>query len=168
MDPAATVAVGFGSAVVGAVASFLGLLHIERQRLGRTRAGIVKAVLGELQGNGACAVQVLYGARGPGRIRMRFSSEAWHAGKFELAQFAPDDTYRMILFHYQTLPMIERLSEEPKPEGPDDPVKDFVAEWEQGTKEAMIALLELPEAASFRSQWHIRLAEGNVPRPATR
>jgi len=153
MDVAAAAGVGFGSAVVGAIASFLGLIHIERQRLGRTRAGIIKAVLGELQGNGGCATQVLHGSRGPGRIRMRFSSETWHAAKFELAQFVPDDLYRKLLFTYQTLPMMERLSEEPKPEGRDDPVRDWVGEWLRGVKEAMAALLRLPEAASFRSQW---------------
>src|SRR3972149_2924436 len=110
MDVAAAVGVGFGSAVVGAVvgaiASFLGLVHIERQRVHRTRVGVVRAVVGG--------------------IRMRFSSETWQAAKFDLAQFVGDDLFRSLLFVYDVLPMIERVSEEPGPEGADDPVRDWL------------------------------------------
>jgi len=171
MDVAAAVGVGFGSAVVGAVvgaiASFLGLVHIERQRVHRTRVGVVRAVVGELRGNAGCAVQVRYGARGPGRIRMRFSSETWQAAKFDLAQFVGDDLFRSLLFVYDVLPMIERVSEEPGPEGADDPVRDWLDEWVERVKEAMIALLRLPEAATFRSQWEIRLAKDDQTRVET-
>ncbi len=156
MDVALTVIVGFGSAVVGAAAGFLGAVHIERQRLHQKRIGVVRATLGELRGNRACATQVLDGARGPRRIGMSFSSETWQAAKFDLAQFVGDKLYRKLLFVYETLPIVERISQEPRPEGPDDPVKDWLSEWVEGIKEAMIGLLQLPEAATFRSEWHIR------------
>ena len=164
MDVALTAVIGFGSAVLGAVAGFLGAIYIEKQRLQRTRVGMVKAMLGELRANAAGAVRVLYA--GPGNRSMLYSSETWMAANFELAQFIPDNTYEELLFIYQLLPDIERLSDTPQLGWSEDTVdlgvKSSLKQWIERIKRTMNDLLKLPEAAMFRHQWRIRPVEEDL------
>jgi hypothetical protein len=157
---------GLIGSAIGVVGGFAGAFFIELWRVRRTRVGIVHAMLGELQGNAGCATQrILHGVRGPNRIGMRFSSQTWQVAKFDLAQFVPGNLYRELLFIYDTLPMVEGLSEA---SGSLDDVKDSARDWIEGVKKAMIRLLQLPEAAAFRSQWNIRLAEEKPIKSETR
>ena len=153
MDVALTIIVGFGGAIVGAAAGFLGAVYIERQRLHRTRVGIVKAVLGELRGNASVAVSVLSTREGNVALGhdVEYSDQTWSAANFELAQFLGDTPYRKLLSIYGMLPGIRGLSA-PAALWPNYQL-EILERWIKASGEAMKQLLQLPEAAKFRKDW---------------
>ena len=123
---------------------------MERQRIRRTRVGIVRAVLGELRENASTARQALHIG---GRVT-EYSADTWRAANFDLAQFASDPVYRKLLHIYSTLPGIRALSGEPEKGNQIPPVaRKTLEQWLGQIEEAMNALLELPEAAGFREEW---------------
>jgi len=150
MDAAVIAVASFGSAVVGAVVGFAGAVFMERQRVRRTRVGIVRAVLGELRENASTALQVLH----IGGRATEYSAETWRVANFELAQFVSDALYRKLLHIYSTLGAIERFSDQI---GNDNSIarlaKKTLECWLTRINEAMNELLGLPEAAKFREEW---------------
>ncbi len=101
---------------------------------------------------------------------MLYSSETWRAANFELAQFIPDNTYEDLLLIYQLLPDIQRLSDTPRVGWSEDKVdlgvKSLLKQWIERIKRTMNDLLKLPEAATFRHQWHIRPVEEDLAHEA--
>jgi hypothetical protein len=144
MDVAATVAVGFGSAVVGAVAGFLGAVYIEWQRVRRRRVGILRALISELRQNGARVVQILY----HGAAVTDFSAQTWSAAKFDLAQFIKGGLYDDLDFAYLTLPAVRVMETENLT---DLNSRQLLEDWLGRMKQIISLLLQLPEAAEFRA-----------------
>lgn len=142
---AVTVIVGFGSAVLGGIAVFLGALYIERWRIRRTRTGVVRALIGELRQNAATVIGVLYA----GRPATQYSSETWQAANFELAQFLDGELYESIVFLYTMLPAVEDFSSRPYST---KETKGLLADWLQRVAKAMTSLLQLREAGEFRPE----------------
>jgi len=162
MDMAATVVVGFGSAVagalIGAIASFVGLVHIERQRTHRARVGMVKAILGELRHNASVFVDLRIVESD--RPMCTFSSETWQAARFDLAQFVSDQVFEDLLFIYEDmLPRARVRLDEWRKAWPDKGVDNLLSGLAERIKGSMKDLLSLPEATSFRHRWDIRLKE---------
>jgi hypothetical protein len=145
MGVAITVIVGFGAALLGAIAGFLGALHIDTRRTRRTRTGVVRALIGELRRNGTAVVQVLYS----GRAATEYSSDTWQAANFELAQFLSEPLYQDILVLYITLPTIKRFSNV-SPSAKEQ--RKLLEGWLERAKKAINDLQQLPEAAGFRSE----------------
>ena len=145
MDVATTVAVAFGSAVVGAIASFLGLVYIERQRMRRSRAGILRAVIGELRQNATTLIQGLHA----GKPTLEFSSETWQSARFHLGEFLPEPLYYDIQFLYLTLPPISSLFAEPAPTSELIKNKELLYGWAERARRAIEALQQLPEVRKF-------------------
>jgi len=150
MDVAATVAVGFGSAVVGAlvgaIASFLGLVHIERQRVRRTKVGMLRAVIGELRQNATTVIQGLYA----GKPTLEFSSETWQSARFHLGEFLPEPLYYDIQFLYLTLPPVSSLFAEPVSTSELIKSKELLYGWAERARRTIDALQQLPELRKFR------------------
>lgn len=142
MEVAVTVIVGFGAAVLGAAVAFLGALHLDRRRVGRTRVGIVRAVVGELMQN----VTTITSGFGAEEGATRYSSETWRAANFELAQFLDQELYQKVLFLYMTLPVVEQASRLP-PETPDR--KGVFSLWLERAWEALDGLLKLRETSGL-------------------
>lgn len=140
MEIAVTFIVGFGAALLGAVAGFLGAVYVERWRIRRMRTGIVRALLGELRRNSLTGLVAL--RRGTMPVP-EFSSETWQAANFELAQFVSEELYKDILFIYDVLPLVKELCG-------DREAKPDLEWWLKRVKEVMSNLQELPEAAKFR------------------
>lgn len=143
MEPAVTAVVAFGSALLGAIAGFLGAVYIERWRIRRTRKGIVRALLGELRQNAGAVITALHSG-GPGVIK--FSSETWRVARFELAQFLSEQLYKDILFIYDTLPTMEDLCSHPVKIAP---AKAGLLKWEERVRKAMAELQEMPGVWKF-------------------
>jgi len=149
MDVAVTIAVGFGSAVLGAVAGFLGAVSIDWNQLHRKRVGVVRSILGELRVNFSSAVlQLHYGKRLAG-----YGAETWRAANFELAQFVGDPLYRKLLHIYWMMPAMEAISQQFDRETMEQPIRETLEKWLQSISETMDELLKLPEAAKFRKDW---------------
>lgn len=145
MSVAITAIVGFGGALLGAIAGFLGALYIDTRRTRRTRIGIVRALILELTENGAAAAQVLYA----GTRATEYSSETWRAANFELAQFLDEALYKHIALLYMMLPAVKDLSSHPVvTKG----TKALLDTWLEDTKKAMDGLWQLPEASKFRPE----------------
>ena len=144
MDVTLTIIVGFGGAVVGAAAGFLGAVHIDRQRVHRTRVGMVRGLISELRQNGAAVIQVLYS----GAPAIEFSSDTWRSVRFELGQFLNVRLYEDIDFVYLTLPAVSGFSSANFAVSVRQ--KRVYEEWLDRVKAAIRALLELPIAADFR------------------
>lgn len=145
MEIAVTVIVGFGAALLGAAAGFIGALHIDTRRTRRTRTGIVRALMGELRRNGTAVIQVLRS----GRAATEYSSDTWQAANFELAQFLSEALYQHILVLYITLPAIKRLSSETLSAKQQ---RKLLEDWLERVMKAISDLQQLPEAAEFRPE----------------
>ena len=91
MDVAVTIIIGFGSAILGAAAGFLGAVHIENQRLARSRTGMLRALQAELQHN----VASLYVARHTvgNRKVIEYSDSTWRLVQCDIAQFLDHRLY---------------------------------------------------------------------------
>lgn len=138
-----TIIVGFGAALLGAVAGFLGAVYIEKWRIRRMRTGVVRALMGELRQNAGAVIQALYSGSTP---VMKFSSETWRAANFELAQFLSVRLYKDILFIYDMLPAMEDFCSHPVRIAS---AKAGLQRWVERVRKAMSDLQELPEACKF-------------------
>lgn len=97
--------IGFGGALLGAVAGFLGAVYMERRRTQRTWLGMMRAVAAEMRENAASVVMAQYSGQ-----QQDFSFEAWHAARFELAQFLDKKLFDDILMVYMLLPNVVTVS----------------------------------------------------------
>ena len=143
--------------LAGVALGFAGQWLMETQRTRRTRSGIVKAMLGELRHNAGTFVDIRYAGWD---LAPRFSTDTWEAARFELAQFVPDSLFEDLLFIYEDmLPRVGLRLAEASPQGADR----WVSDCEERIKRSMKDLLSLPQAASFRGRWDIRLLEEEPP-----
>lgn len=145
MEIAITAIVGFGAALLGAAAGFVGALHIDTRRTRRLRTGVVRALIGELRQNGVAVIQVLH----RGTTAAEYSSDTWQAANFELAQFLGEALYQDILVLYITLPAVKMLSAVTLSAKED---QRLLEGWLERAKKAMNDLQQLPEAAEFRPE----------------
>ena len=145
MEIAITAIVGFGAALLGAAAGFVGALHIDTRRTRRTRTGVVRAVIGELRQNGVAVIEVLRG----GRAAAEYSSDTWQAANFELAQFLGEALYQDILVLYIALPAVKLLSAVASSAKEE---QSLLEGWLERAKKAINDLQQLPEAAEFRAE----------------
>jgi len=145
MGIAITVIVGFGAALLGAGAGFVGALHIDTRRTRRTRTGVVRALIGELRQNRVAVTQVLRG----GTTAAEYSSDTWQAANFELAQFLGEALYQDILGLYITLPAVKFLSAVTSSAKEE---QRLLEGWLERVKRAINDLQQLPEAAEFRPE----------------
>jgi hypothetical protein len=166
MDTFLTLAVGFGSALAGAVAGFVGANHLENEAMNRRRIGMVRAILGELRMNGSGVLQLLsFDQRGG----IEYQSETWRQANFELAQFLPNGLYLNLVHIYGTLPLVQSQSEIIEshrfPDSVAEIAKSTVDRWLVQINEAITALLETPQGNAFRADWErlpsLDLATGN-------
>lgn len=165
MDVALTIIVGFGGAIVGAVAGFLGAVHIERQQTERTRVGMLRALASELQQNAAATIGVLYSGR---LTATDFDNSTWRDVRFELAQFVEHRLYEDLAFVYLGLPGIERLAEGTLGNLSDSPTQDLVDKWLADLKDVRVRLIGLPQmrkfAGAFKRDWESTASDPGIPR----
>lgn len=131
--------------------------QIERQRTARTRTGMLKATIVELRHNASvCLDRQLLPDDAP---ILRLTTDTWTACRFDLAQFLPDDAYETLVFTYEDeIPRLQLSFDR------GDAASSILLAtiFSEELKKAMLTLLSLPEASSFRDRFNVRLYEKSI------
>lgn len=103
----AIASVGFGSAVLGAVAGFLGTQYQTFRANAARKNGVLTALAGELVENSNAALIASLGNPEP---IPSYSSAVWRDGKFEVAHFVSKEVFTLLLGIYSNIRLIEDAS----------------------------------------------------------
>lgn len=141
MDVMIIVTVGFGSAILGAAAAFLGQKYLADREFKRRRVGLLRALMGELQQNGtAVTSSILTGAD-----VVNHTSKTWEEFRVELGQFLPPNLYEDVDFIYLLTPSIVEQSKNGN--------QTAIDMWSNRLQIVRKQLRGLPEAKEFRSRY---------------
>ena len=94
-----TAAVGFGSALLGAMLGFAGTVYRTNQEQSRREKGVIRALLGELLENTTVATQATTGLEALGS----FSTAVWSDAKLQIAQLTSGALFGVLLGSYSTI-----------------------------------------------------------------
>jgi hypothetical protein len=131
--------------LAGVALGFAGQWLMDRQRMHRSRVGILRAVIGELRQNATTLVQGLHA----GKPTLEFSAETWQSARFHLGEFLPEPLYYDIQFLYLTLLPIRSLFAEPVPTSELIKRKELPLGWADRARRTVDALQQLPEVRGF-------------------
>jgi hypothetical protein len=142
MDIAGTIALSLGSAILGSVAGFFGAVHIERQRLQRTRVGMLRALVSELIENAHAVQKILLTES----TNLEMSSETWKQVRGELAEIMPVELYENVNALSMSAPVIKRYPGEIGQEQ-----ADVLVQFLLRTRSVLQGLIQLPAARGIET-----------------
>ena len=119
------IGMGFGSALLGALAGFGGSLFISERSTRERRKGVIRAIMGELLTNSVHTVMAAY----PIDQSSQFSSAVWDDGKFEIAQAVTPQTFGRLLGIYSGM-WVARYAAEHLAEGDESQMKTLETFYE--------------------------------------
>src|SRR5574341_1595980 len=151
MEVFAALTIGLIGAFVGAGLSHASSTAFEKQRTQRRRAGILRALVGELDVNSFAAVGIIHSQGHVGTI----ATETWRNANLELAQFIENRLYRRLLALYAQVPVLESVSLHARQEGQSvvESLRHILDRWIEDNDSLIQELVQCPEARGIREEY---------------
>ena len=138
-----TAAVGFGSALLGAMLGFAGSVYRTNQEQAKREQGVVRALLGELVDNTTFALMATTGHKKLGSI----STSVWNDAKLQIAQVTSRKMFGTLVGVYSSTRLMESAREELEARNPN--AIEALGLWYSAARQSHNMLLqEFPRATA--------------------